>query len=124
MKTLRQLHLYLGCIFAPLILYFSLSGAWQMFRLNDIPKDAPPSPARALFHALSNPHTHSTLPGLNPKTESSSAFNWIAAAMALGMVVTTCIGLMLAFRYSRSTRILAACVCAGLAVPILLLFLR
>ncbi len=29
MKNLRSLHLYLGCIFAPLLLFFAASGIWQ-----------------------------------------------------------------------------------------------
>jgi hypothetical protein len=29
MKKLRLLHLYLGCIFAPMLLFFAISGIWQ-----------------------------------------------------------------------------------------------
>ena len=29
MKKLRSLHLYLGCIFAPMLLFFAISGIWQ-----------------------------------------------------------------------------------------------
>jgi hypothetical protein len=31
MKKLRSLHLYLGCIFAPMLLFFGISGFWQTF---------------------------------------------------------------------------------------------
>jgi len=34
MQKLRQIHLYLGCFFAPMILFFALSGVWQEFGLN------------------------------------------------------------------------------------------
>lgn len=30
MKKLRSIHLYLGCIFAPLLLFFAVSGIWQV----------------------------------------------------------------------------------------------
>ena len=30
MQKLRNLHLYLGCMFAPLLLFFAVSGIWQM----------------------------------------------------------------------------------------------
>ncbi len=124
MKTLRQLHLYLGCIFAPLIIYFSISGAWQVFRLNDVPKDQTPTAMQSFFHELSKPHTNSTLPGLSPKTERSVVFNWLAALMSIGMVITAALGLILAFRYSKSPKLLFVCVGAGVLVPVIFLVLH
>jgi len=124
MKALRQIHLYLGCLFAPLIIYFSMSGAWQVFRLNDIPKNESPTAIRSLFHELSKPHKSSTLPGQDPKTGRSTVFNWIAFSMALGLISTTMIGLLLAFRYNRSTRLVWFCLLGGILLPILFLFLR
>lgn len=124
MKNIRQLHLYLGCVFAPLIIYFSLSGAWQIFRFNDVPKDAPASLVQTVFHELSKPHTSSTLPGLNPKTERSIAFNWIALSMGLGMVATTSLGIIIALRQGRSPKTALLCLGIGIALPLLLLFLR
>ena len=29
MKKLRILHVYLGCVFAPMLLFFAISGIWQ-----------------------------------------------------------------------------------------------
>jgi hypothetical protein len=125
-KSLRQIHLYLGCIFAPLILYFALSGAWQIFRLNDVEKNetAKPTLINSILHGLSNPHTHSTLPGLNPKTDQSVAFNWIAFFMSLGIVVTTFIGLILAFRMNRSKTLVVLCLVLGIFIPVVLLYLH
>ena len=31
MTRLRSLHLYLGCIFAPMLLLFAITGIWQTF---------------------------------------------------------------------------------------------
>jgi len=124
MKTLRQLHLYLGCLFAPLIIYFSLSGAWQVFRLNDIPKNETPTALNSFFHELSNPHTHSTLPGRSPKTEKSAAFDWIATLTGFGMIATAGAGVVLALRFGRSKGTVWLCLGAGIVLPILLLFLK
>lgn len=124
MNTLRKAHLYLGCIFAPMIIYFSISGAWQIFRFNDIPKEEPPSALRTFAHELSKPHTHSTLPGKNHKTEHSDAFNWLALFMAVALVTTTALGLALAFRFGRSTRLVFACLVVGTGLPIILLLVR
>jgi hypothetical protein len=124
MKALRQLHLYLGCIFAPLIIYFCLSGTWQLLRLNDIPKNEPPSAVHSVLHELSKPHTTSTLPSSNPKTEASVAFTGIALLMGLGMIATASIGIALAVRYGRSPKLVWLCLGAGVTVPLILLFLH
>jgi len=124
MKNLRQIHLYLGVVFAPMIIYFSISGAWQIFRFNDVPKEGPPSAIRSFFRELSKPHTHSTLPGLDSRVGSSMAFNWLALLMALGLIGTTLIGLTLAFRSSKSSRVALLCLSVGILLPIILLLLR
>jgi hypothetical protein len=123
MKNLRQLHLYLGCIFAPLIIYFSLSGAWQTFRFNDVPKDEPPTVLHSVLHELSKPHTSSTLPGANPKTDQSLAFSWVALFMGLGMITTAVLGIVIALR-GRAPKVALLCLGAGTAIPILLLLLK
>jgi hypothetical protein len=124
MKLVRQLHLYLGILFAPLLIYFSVSGAWQMFRLNDLPKNAEPTALNSLLHELSNPHTHSALPGANPKTDRSVAFSALTSLMGLGITATALLGITLAVRYGRSRRLVWTCLVAGAALPGLLLLLK
>ena len=34
MNRLRQLHLHLGCLFAPLFAFFAVSGLWQTYGLH------------------------------------------------------------------------------------------
>tara|TARA_B100000678_G_C17930019_1_gene390906 strand:+ start:88 stop:231 length:144 start_codon:yes stop_codon:yes gene_type:complete len=40
MKWIRTLHLCLGCLFAPLLIFFCASGAWQLFGLHRAAKKA------------------------------------------------------------------------------------
>jgi hypothetical protein len=122
MKTLRQLHLYLGSLFAPLIFYFCLSGAWQVFRWNDVPKDSP-SAMHSVLHELSNPHTHSTLPGRNPKIAHSTFFDIAATASALGMILTALLGVVLAVRFARQPSLVYLCLGTGLFLPLVFLLL-
>jgi hypothetical protein len=126
MRKLRELHLYLGCLFAPLILYFSLSGAWQLYRLNMLPKDHPETASafRVFLHEASKPHTHSTLPGRDSKTDQSQVFNAFALVMAVGLVMTTLLGLVLAWQMLRIRRLVVICVAAGVILPIVLILLR
>jgi hypothetical protein len=122
MKAIRKIHLYLGCLFAPLMIYFALSGIWQVFRLNDLPKEES-SQVRVVLHAISNPHTHSTFPGANPKTSQSPYFNWLAVLAGLGIILTSVLGIILAFRFSARPRLVLFCLLAGLGVPVFALYL-
>lgn len=124
MKTLRQIHLYLGCVFAPLIIYFALSGAWQVFGWHDLPKDQAPSWSQKVLHEISKPHTHSTLPGSPPKAEESDAFSAFALVMGLGLVSTTLMGVVLAHRFGKSKKLVWASMICGLVLPIILLFIK
>jgi hypothetical protein len=39
MRFLRTLHLYLGCLFAPTLIFFSVTGSWQLFNWHESTKD-------------------------------------------------------------------------------------
>ena len=123
MKTIRQAHLYLGCLFAPLIIYFCLSGIWQLFRFNDVPKEGPVSSVRVMLHEISKPHTNATLPGKNPKQEKSDVFNLFAAIMGLGMTLSSILGIVLALKYTKKTSLVIFVLLAGTFLPIAFLFL-
>jgi CDP-diglyceride synthetase len=122
MKTLRQVHLYLGCLFAPLIIYFCISGMWQVFRFNDVPKNEV-APLRSFLHEISKPHTHATLPYHESKTENSISFAWAAAVMGAGITVSAVLGIILAFRFSKKRGRVLLCLILGAALPILFLLL-
>ena len=124
MRQIRQLHFYLGCLFSPLILYFALSGAWQSFRFNDIPKGQEPTAMQTFFHGLSQPHTNATFPGRDPRQESSLAFKCVSFAAGLGLAATAALGMAIAWSYVRSRKAVLLCLAGGLALPILLLWLR
>ncbi len=123
MKNLRQLHLLLGCFFAPLIIYFSLSGAWQIFRLNDLPDEKEPSRIQFLLNEFSKPHKDSTRPWADPKFSHAISFDWIALAMAIGLILTTLIGLILAFRFAKSKLLIWSCLALGILLPVIFIFL-
>jgi hypothetical protein len=122
MKALRTAHLYLGCLFAPLIVYFCLSGAWQLFELNDAPKENP-SALRSVLHEISNPHTHSTAPLRSPKVSRSTLFSVAALLAAVGMILTSAIGVMLAWQFRARRTLVISCLLAGVILPAGLLYL-
>ena len=124
MKWIRKIHLYLGCLFAPMLIFFCMSGAWQLFGFHHTNKKAlvvpdgsyvPPdwmvllSSAHKGFYGISN--------------HSSTAFRWFALALALGMVVTAILGLIMAYRQSRNRLIVIVVTLVGLMLPILFMWL-
>jgi hypothetical protein len=123
MKAVRQLHLYLGSFCAPLILYFCVSGAWQVFGFHDIPRGEPGTASQRLLHALSMPHTHSTPPGGDPRADHSRLFGVAASATALIMIASALLGLVLAWKFTKRPAVVLGCFVAGALVPALFLFL-
>ena len=106
MKKLRSLHLYLGCIFAPMLLLFAISGIWQTLGLG--------------FHSyiltsLSTIHTgHGLKSGLNL---SSPILHYFVLAMASGFIVTTILGIIMAVNYGGNRRAACCCLAFGVLFP-------
>ena len=55
-RTLRRAHLYLGCIFAPLLLLFTITGFFQTFNLHSDQKSGYRAPR--LLREISEVHLH------------------------------------------------------------------
>jgi hypothetical protein len=119
MALLRRIHLYLGCLFAPALIFFAVSGAWQLYRLHDTKKDGSYTAPSALS-ALSAVHMNSHLPGKKPS--EFTPMRAFTVAVATGLVITTALGVVLAFRFSRSKLTPAAWLIAGVAVPAAILY--
>ena len=120
MKMLRLIHLYLGCFFAPLLLFFVGTGATQVFDLHESKKDGSYR-APAVLEALSEVHLHQRLPGRGP--ERSMPFRWFSVVMALGIVTTTALGIIMAFRFSQKPRVVWGMLAAGTLLPAAFLWL-
>lgn len=121
MKLIRKLHLYLGCLFAPLIIFFSITGAWQTFNWHESSKDKTYTPS-ALVSKLSEVHKNQRTehePGVRP----SVPLRWFIMLMSVGLVVTTLLGIYMAFKMTRNMLLVGILFAAGLFVPILLLYL-
>lgn len=120
MKTLRKLHLYLGSVFAPMLIFFAITGSWQLFALHRGTKDGsyvPPS----LLSTLSTIHQYQHLPGTGRSLGTPLRLFILTAAAAL--VLTTVLGVIMAFRYSRSAVPVLLSLATGIALPVALLLL-
>lgn len=119
MKWVRSLHLYLGCVFAPLLILYAASGVWQVYRLNDAAKDGSYTPP-VWLKTLSSVHLHQSLAKGTPATISKA----IGAGLGLALAATAALGVVLAYKYQRRPGLVTLCLLAGVILPGLLLVLR
>ena len=105
MNLLRRIHLYLGCFFAPMLVFFSISGIWQVYGVQwgDGPK------ARVL-RLLSTIHMGHNLRNKDPNafTLTSPYLEFFVAVMAASLVTSIFLGVVMAFKFGRGTLALAS----------------
>jgi hypothetical protein len=120
MRFLRTLHLYLGCLFAPILIFFAVTGSWQLFNWHESKKDrtyaAPPALA-----ALSFVHKDAHIPGTPGRQPTPLRYFMLAAAA--GLIATAGIGVVMAYRFSQRPMVATVCLLSGIALPALLLWI-
>ena len=110
MQKLRSLHLYLGCIFAPLLIFFAVSGIWQTLGWHS--------------HFLDRLSTIHTAHGLKSRDGFSSfGLRMFVLLMAVSFVVTTILGIVMAAKFGRSRRVAYYCLGLGVVVPTVLILM-
>ena len=119
MQKLRNIHLYLGCVFAPMLLFFAVSGLWQLFGLHAAKGDS--SKALALASTI---HTGRGLKTSGLASLNSPLLHWFTVAMALGFIATTILGVIMALRFGKSRRATIVCLSFGFLFPLALVLVR
>lgn len=121
MKRIRQIHFYLGVLFAPLIILFALSGALQTFRLQETPKGSTYTPP-AWIVKLADIHKDQRA-AHEPGRHRSVPLQWFVVIMSLGLISTSLLGIYMAFKYNRDKRLVFGLIILGIVIPIALLYL-
>lgn len=140
LTKLRQYHNYVGLFFAPAIIFFAISGAFQTFRLQDEKGYGGPPPTWLVV--MAELHKDQMLPKTDageakqsksatfskqlPKKVAKPSTNWsrftlqiFAVLMALGLIISSTIGIAIALS-NRATRKRSYWLLAsGLVLPIL-----
>ena len=143
MKKVRQLHLYLGTLFAPLIIFFALTGILQTLEWHE----GPGTPA--WIEQIASIHKHQALQSGEPRrrppengAESAAKrpqsdddkaaparrpspwpLKCFVVLMSLGLIITTGLGITMAFKYERNRAIVWGLLVAGTLLPFALLWL-
>ena len=108
MKKLRALHLYLGCIFAPMLLFFAASGIWQTY------SPCYTNQTKALV-MLSTIHRGNSLK--SGETLSSPVLRGFILLMALGFIITTILGVIMAATQGGNRKAAFWCLVFGFLFP-------
>jgi hypothetical protein len=151
LQFFRKTHLYVGVFTAPAILFFALSGALQTFSLHEFGRDGaykppqwilllsqihkkqiaqipvpkgPPRLAQATASSPAKPEAKKPDPA--PQSPPRQPRNAIALkifflVVAVSLLLSTCSGLYLAWKYRRDRIIAGALLLAGIVIPILLM---
>jgi hypothetical protein len=151
MRRARQIHLCLGTLFAPAIVFFAFTGALQTFGLHEAKKSMvsdPPawiatlaevhkdqrlrfkdsSQAEASSRTLDQDRTggkvevHSETS--SPKASSGLPMKIFVLVMSFGLISTTSLGLFMAFKYNRSKPLIWTLLVLGTVIPAALLFIQ
>lgn len=155
MRRIQQLHLWLGTLFAPLIIFFTLTGALQTFSLHEGPRGSSPG----LIAQMAAIHKNQRLlqerreaappqaeaQSKKPPAEAEAAqdeeaqeekpqgerenqgpsplpLKIFVTLMSVGLIVTTLLGIWMAFKYSRDKRIVWVLLAVGTFLPVALLW--
>ena len=119
-KRIRRIHTYLGCFFAPLLLFFVLTGWYQTV-----------TPNRQKGHGelgdwkarLSSVHKDSIYPAESANTYSPQLFRALVVVMAVALIVTLLLGVFMAVRFTPKKWPVWMSLVLGLLVPLIFLWL-
>ena|SRR5215469_1385940 len=112
MQKLRSIHLYLGCLFAPMLIFFAVSGIWQMYGYR--------AHSRTLA-LLSTIHTSQNLKIGGLRSPILCDF---VVAMAVSFIFTTILGVAMALKFGRSRRAAYWCLASGVLLPLAAVLIR
>ena len=137
---LRQVHTWTGVLIAPSVLFFALSGALQLFSFHESHGAYTPPPVLERMGRLHKDQTFTIAPKRKPAPAAPGkaakapphdkmqglplgvwALKWLSLAVACGLMVSTSLGLWIAFTQGRNKPLLWGLLAAGVAVPVLLL---
>lgn len=152
LAAVRQFHSYLGAFIAPSVLFFAFTGSLQLFSLHEAhgayqppalieklgsvhkdqrftakPKPSAPPRAAPLAQAHDDAnddhdHEHAATPSKGVPAQTL-ALKFLFLAVAVSLIVSTCLGVWMAVTYSRRKGVIWALLILGAALPILILAL-
>lgn len=94
-----------------MLLFFAISGIWQTLGIRS-----------SFFEWLSALHTSARFK--NGQEPSSPAFRLLVIVMAGSFVISILLGIIMAFRFTKSRKAAFICLALGMVIPAVLVLLR
>jgi hypothetical protein len=120
MKLLRRLHLYLGCFFTPLLLFYVATGWYQTLNIN---RNKSIGEKGNWLTNLRSIHVDQIYPTESASSYSPFLFRGLVVVMSISLIVTVGLGIFLAFRSSRKQWPVWLSLSLGILLPVLFLWL-
>jgi multidrug efflux pump subunit AcrB len=120
MKLLRRVHLFLGCFFAPMLLFYVATGWYQTLTVR---RNKALGEAEDWLGRLRSVHVDQLYPSETANAYSPLLFRMLVVSMALALIVTIVVGVVLAFRSIRQRWLVVLCLALGVILPALCLWL-
>jgi hypothetical protein len=140
MLLVRRLHAYIGAFIAPSVLFFAITGGMQLFSLHETHAGYRPPP---LIEKLGEVHKKQRFAvkakrpvgakaAAGKRTAEKAAekpkatpvkvlaLKWLFLAVAVGLALSTLLGIWLAVAYSRNKRLVWLLLVLGAALPVAL----
>jgi hypothetical protein len=111
MRLLMRTHRYLSCATAPLLLFLAISGAWQVFRLQETSKDGSYVAPKAL-EVLSRVHKVERMGGA-----AALAFKVAALTAASAFILTAILGVVIGVRLTQPRWLVWLLLASGILLP-------
>src|SRR3974377_2053680 len=120
MKLLRRIHTYLGCFFAPLLLFFVSTGWYQAVSLK---RHKGVGEMGDWKERLTSVHVDQIYPAASASGYSPKLFRDLVGGIAVARIATLVLGVSMAVRFSRRKWPVWLSLALGFIVPILFLWL-
>ena len=119
MKNLRRIHTFLGCFFAPLLLFFIATG-WYQTVTPDRKKGE--GEADTLVARLTTVHVDQHFPTESAQAYHTTLFRYLVVIMCVALIATIALGIVLAFRSNRHRWQVWLSLALGILAPVILLW--
>jgi hypothetical protein len=120
MKLLRRLHLFLGCFFAPMLLFYVSTGWYQTLTVR---RNKALGEAQDWLGRLRSVHVDQLYPSETANSYSPILYRALVVCMAVALISTVLLGVVLAFRSIRQRWLVVLCLILGVILPVLCLWL-
>ena len=122
LPKLRKIHLYLGCIFAPMLILFIVTGCLQTFNLHRQMKNSSYTPPQ-IVSSLTQVHMDQRFTSKDVFPKSSYPLKIFILLMSLGLLATTLLGIFMAFKVNKNKALVWICLLSGILIPAFFLWI-